>query len=305
MRAGFVDIGTNTLRLLIVEENSGNIKELERKIRITRLGKGLFARGIFDRRAILRSKATIREWTKLCEKTGCDLRVAAATEALRFCTASEFLNFIEREGWQVYVLAEKAEAFLGFIGAERKAKRSLVVDVGGGSTDFSWGETVPAGYKSVKIGSVRITEAFFKHDPPRFDEIMEAAIFIWRQIEFLKELDFDEIVAIAGTATSLAALKKEVEPYDPFKVHNTKLSRSDLASFLWGFSLFDSSYRRKFKGISPGRADVIFAGALILTSILLVTGKDWLRVSDRDTLHGLALLHLKPEFHKLRKEILK
>jgi exopolyphosphatase/guanosine-5'-triphosphate,3'-diphosphate pyrophosphatase len=199
----------------------------------------------------------------------------------------------------IEVITGEEEGQLTFSGATGQGSIAtatcvtLVIDVGGGSTEFIYGRAGEAlGATSLDIGSVRLTERFLRHDPPLTKEL-EAAREAIREtaglvFEHILEAKPATVIAVAGTATQLSALNYEVEPYDPEKIHGSLLRLTDLEALTSKLASMPLEERKKLRGMHPKRADVITSGALILEESLLELGYPVLVVSEKDILDGLA-----------------
>jgi exopolyphosphatase/guanosine-5'-triphosphate,3'-diphosphate pyrophosphatase len=213
---------------------------------------------------------------------------------------AEFLAMLAVRGVEPQIISGDREASLSFAGATSalEGEGLLVVDLGGGSTELVLGGVEPGGTqridaaRSIDVGSKRMTELFLHADPPAAHELDEARA--WAADELRPYFDGlrarpRQMIAVAGTATSLAAIKLELAEYDSDVVHGTVLSGSDLSELLAMLASLPLERRKQVTGLHPGRASVIVAGALILETVLGLAGLDEVTVSDHDILYGILL----------------
>ncbi len=300
-RIAVVDLGTNTTRLLVCDVRGRGIDELERRTAITRLGEGVDATGRLADGAKERVRSTLAEYRELIDRHGAGRAVAVATSAIRDASdGEEFRNEVsERFGLDVKTISGETEARLTFLGATSGRPEDgdllLVVDIGGGSTEYVIGPagTNPDHDVSTAIGSVRQTERHLKSDPPSEDSLTAMIDEVRNVISSAIPRDVRERVeagiAVAGTATSLAAISQELEPYDPSRVHGFRLELGEAERILAMLATLPLEERREVPGLHPDRAPTIVAGALILVEATRAFGLDWIETSEADLLHGAAL----------------
>ncbi|MBV9607165.1 MAG: Ppx/GppA family phosphatase [Solirubrobacterales bacterium] len=302
MHSAVVDIGTNSTRLLLAAVQDGQVGEvLERRTEITRLGAGVDADGRLSEEAMGRVYAVLDEYGKLIEHHGADRAVAVLTSAVRdAANGEEFARTVrERWGLEPHVLSGDEEARLTFLGATSERDPSertptLVIDIGGGSTEFVIGTGHDMDFHvSNQAGVVRQTERHLKSDPPTPDEceslardarsILSAGVpERWRRA-------VGHAIAVAGTATSMASIAQELEPYDADKVEGYVVTDSqcrEIRDRLAGMTLDE---RRDVRGLHPDRAPTIVAGTIILLETLALFGLREFEVSEHDILRGAAL----------------
>jgi exopolyphosphatase/guanosine-5'-triphosphate,3'-diphosphate pyrophosphatase len=293
MPIAVIDIGTNTLLLLIVDDAMHPIVDL---CRFGRLGKGLDASGRLAPDAIATSLEICREYRRVMDEHGVARPIAIATQASReAANADDFIAPAERIlGAPIQIIAGEREAELAALAVARTfpelaAARYLVVDVGGGSTEII---TVDAGTvaarTSVPIGAVRLTERHFHRDPPTAPEIVALNADIDRHLAPLDLPRAVPVIGTAGTATTLAALKLGLENYDPALVTGLRISRDAVVMLLGRLLAATVAERKTIPGIEPQRADVIAAGAAIFASILQRIDAPVLITCDRGIRWGLA-----------------
>lgn len=294
MPVAAVDIGTNSVRLLIVGDDGA---QLAREMKITRLGQGVDVTKTLHPDAIARTTSVLAEYRALIAKHGASRVRATATSAARDASNSrEFFDAAERAlGVRPELLPGSEEALLSFRGATAGLSESdgpfLVVDIGGGSTEFVLGSSAPESLISVNMGCVRMSERHFKSDPPTHAEL-GACIADVRQCLTQVKGTIDtkrtrRMLGLAGTVTTLASLHKNLKRYDPAQTHHAMLSRDQVQALYERLRSADLHARRAMLA-EPGRAEVIVAGAAILLTILRELDIDELMVSESDILDGLA-----------------
>jgi exopolyphosphatase / guanosine-5'-triphosphate,3'-diphosphate pyrophosphatase len=282
-----IDIGTNTTRLLVAEVEDGEVVELERRTIITRLGQGVDATGRLANEAMDRVAEAIAVYREVIDRLGAEPIVAVATSAMRDSdNGPDFHDYLmEKYGVDARTISGDAEARLTFLGAtagRNDDRETVVIDIGGGSTEYVVGKAGedPGFHTSTQMGSVRYTERFLCSDPPQPAEMAAVADAVR---EMVPRLEAEHAIAVAGTATSLAAIDGAEE------VHGYRLNLAScerIAAMLAGKTVED---RRNVPGLHPDRAPTIVAGAVILTESIRSLGLDEVEVSDRDILHGAAL----------------
>ena len=298
-RVAAVDIGTNSTRLLVADVDDGRLADVERQTRITRLGEGVDERHRLLPVPIARVRNVLSDFRRRAEELGAERTLAIATSAIRDADNGEaFLGEVEWSyGFTTRLLSGHDEALLMFRGvtSERTIQaRTVIVDVGGGSTELVAGG--PDGVRwhdSLDIGSVRLTERFLHTDPPAQDELEACA----RAVQaLLAERVPDEVgerttaaIGVAGTITSLAGLALGLDEYDRDQVHGSRLSADALEEQLDRLASVPLAERRTLRPLDPERAPVIVAGAVIVREALEFFGLDTLEISERDILDGAAL----------------
>jgi exopolyphosphatase/guanosine-5'-triphosphate,3'-diphosphate pyrophosphatase len=294
MNVAAVDIGTNSVRLLICDAVG---RELERHMQITRLGQGVDAGSALHPDAIARTVAVLREYGALITRHGVTRVRAAATSAARDASNREQF-FVAAEaalGCRPELLPGEEEARLSFRGATSGIDAALgpflVVDIGGGSTEFVLGSTAPSALISVPLGCVRMTERHLKSDPASPAELsacMADVRAVLGQVERAVPVrQARTLVGLAGTITSLASLNKGLKRYDPTQTHHSRLTRSAVERMFAQLSAANVEARRGMLA-EPKRAEVIVGGAAVLLTLLQQFGFEELLVSETDILDGLA-----------------
>jgi exopolyphosphatase / guanosine-5'-triphosphate,3'-diphosphate pyrophosphatase len=285
MRVGVVDLGTNSTRLLVADVDDGRVEEVSRRVTITRLGEGVDERRKLLPLPIARVRNALSEYRRELERLGAERTLAVGTSAIRDADNGEaFLGEIEWSyGFSTRLLSGEEEGALtrrGVAGERQLQPGTLVLDVGGGSTELM----VDGARTSLDVGSVRLTERFLTSDPPTPEELEAAAA----QVRVaLPELEPQQAIGVAGTVTTLAAL--ELGAYDREQVHGHRISRAAVEAQLERVASLPLAVRRALPGLEPERAPVIVAGAVIVREVLDRYGLDELEVSERDILHGAAL----------------
>ena len=295
-----VDIGTNSTRLLVAEVEGEALTELERRTTVTRLGEGLEASGRLSDAAMARVSEALAGYREAIDEVGAEHVVAVATSAMRdAANGPQFRDEIERRfGLDSRTISGDEEARLTFLGATSRrdaGAATLVIDIGGGSTEFVVGHPGgdPEFHVSTRMGSVRHTERHLHSDPPTAAELAALAVDARAIVEADVPADVrrsvDAGIAVAGTATSLAAIDQQLEPYDPERVHGYRLGAQSCERLLARLAELTVAQRRDVPGLHPDRAPTIVAGAGILLESMRASGLDEVEVSENDILHGAAL----------------
>ena len=295
-----VDIGTNSTRLLVAELRDGRVAELDRRTTVTRLGEGLEASGRLSDGAIARVSDALAAYREAIDALGAARVVAVATSAMRdAANGPAFRDEIERRfGIDARTISGDEEARLTFLGATagREAEaETLVIDIGGGSTEYVTGQpgSDPGFHVSTRMGSVRHSERHLHHDPPGEPELaalaQDARSIVESEVPAGVRDRVGAGIAVAGTATSLAGIDQELDPYDPERVHGYRLSRASCKRLVARLAELPLAQRRNLAGLHPDRAPTIVAGAGILLESMRVFDLDEIEVSENDILHGAAL----------------
>ena len=308
-----IDCGTNSIRLLIAEETpEGTLREVERRTTIVRLGQDVDRTGEFAPEALERTFGAVDLYADALAARGAEHIVFGATSATRDASNREaFMTGIrQRLGIEPRVISGDQEALLSFTGATVDARddaRTLVVDLGGGSTEFvvgrcENGQVRLEGAKSTDMGSVRFTERFLRSDPPTEEEMSAAREEIRRKIaEAETEVNLsglDRVVGVAGTITTIFAMALGLSRYDRQAIHGQEVPISLLRSTAMQLVTADRETKTAIPVLHPGRVDVIGAGALIVDSILERLSEanphlTTMAVSETDILDGLTMLALR------------
>jgi exopolyphosphatase / guanosine-5'-triphosphate,3'-diphosphate pyrophosphatase len=307
VRVAVVDIGTNSTRLLVadVDAQSEAVEELERRSNVTRLGHGVDASGALADDAMQRVFSTLADYRALIDQHEASANLAVLTSAVR--DAANGAQFAERVRndykLDARVLSGEQEAQLTFLGAMSgrpvdaapgAAEPTVVVDVGGGSTEFVIGINRSAGFHtSLHAGVVRMSERHIHSDPPSPSELQALAADVRRT--FLDGLPPHERapvkrgIAVAGTATSAASIDQELDPYDPARVHGYILQLGTVELLLARLADMNEQQRREVVGLHPDRAPTIVAGMILLEEAMRAFELEQVEVSEHDILYGGAL----------------
>ena len=298
MRVAVVDIGTNSTRLLIADVD-GHVREIVRRSIVTRLGRGVDTSGRLAAEAIEEVCNAVGDYLAVSERAGAERVRAIATSAVRDAGNREMFlaELRERFALDAEILDGATEARLTYVGAyaERPpALKTMVVDIGGGSTELVIGDGPEVGFSaSLQAGTVRHTERHLKHDPPETLELEALATDIGALIsealegEALAQANFG--IGVAGTPTSLAAIEQRLDPYDPELVHGYRLSIGSIQRMLSLLAAMPLAERLEVPGLHPGRAPTIVAGVVILIAVMRAFGLAEIEVSEHDILWGAAL----------------
>jgi exopolyphosphatase / guanosine-5'-triphosphate,3'-diphosphate pyrophosphatase len=296
-RVGVVDLGTNSTRLLVADVANGRVEELERRLTITRLGEGVDARRQLIPTAIARVRNVLGDYRRAIEALGAERTLAIGTSAVRDSENGEaFLGEVEWSyGFETRLLTGRDEALLNFRGvaSDRSLdEATLVVDVGGGSTELIAGGPDGVAFQdSVDLGCVRLTERFLASDPPaqgQLDACAEhvRALLAERVPESVQPKD---AIGVAGTVTTLATLDLRLEEEVPELVHGHRLTAAWIEGQVARLASMPVAEIRALRGMHPDRAAVILAGTLVVRETLRRFDLDELETSERDILHGAAL----------------
>jgi len=310
VRVAVVDIGTNSTRLLIadVDPSTGSVQELLRNSNVTRLGAGVDSAGRLSEEAAGRVFATLEDYRAAIDSHGCVGNLAVLTSAVRDAANGQAFAARVRDdfGLDARVLSGDDEAQLTFLGAmtgrpmtDRPApgepsEPTVVIDIGGGSTEFVVGVGRTAGFHvSVPAGVVRMSERHIHSDPPTPAELQELALDV--RTTFLQGLPPAERapvrrgIAVAGTATSAASIDQELDPYDPDRVDGYTLLLATVELLLARLAEMTEEDRRRVVGLNPDRAPTIVAGMILLGEALRAFELEEVEVSEHDILYGGAL----------------
>jgi exopolyphosphatase / guanosine-5'-triphosphate,3'-diphosphate pyrophosphatase len=284
VRVAAIDQGTNTTRLLVADVDDGRLREIVRRTEITRLGEGVDERHRLLPLPVARVRNCLTEYRREAEQLGAERTLLVATSAVRDAENGEaFLGEVEWSyGFTTRLLSGDEEAELMLRGVGTIDTGTLVLDIGGGSTELVMLDS----RVSLDVGSVRLTERFLHSDPPTGDELAACA----QQVRpLLPSLDPTSAVGVAGTITTLAALDLGLDEYDRERVHGHDLSRAGVERQLERLAALPLAKRREVPALEPERAPVIVAGAVIAREVLAAYGLDEMTVSEHDILDGIAL----------------
>jgi exopolyphosphatase/guanosine-5'-triphosphate,3'-diphosphate pyrophosphatase len=296
-RVAVIDVGTNSTRLLVADVTGGGVSEVERRSTVTRLGRGVDLSGHLSTEAIEDVCAAIAEYVRVLEGLGAEKVDVIATSAVRDAdNGGAFIAELrERFALSARVLDGEEEARLTYLGAtsERLPTRpTLVVDIGGGSTELIVGRGAEIEFHtSLQAGVVRHTERHIATDPPTAVELESLAADIRVQIagRVPDGLVAEEGIAVAGTPTSLASIEMELDPYDPGRVHGHELVLPSIQRMLSRLASSPLSNRAQIIGLHADRAPTIVAGVVILIEAMRAFGLSRITVSEHDILYGTAI----------------
>jgi exopolyphosphatase/guanosine-5'-triphosphate,3'-diphosphate pyrophosphatase len=301
VRVAAIDCGTNSIRLLVadVDPGTGTLVDLDRSNEIVRLGHGVDATGRIAPESMARTFAAVERYAEVIADLGAELVRFIATSASRDAeNRDEFVAGVrDRIGVVPEVISGDEEARLSFMGATRglvdgAGAPYLVVDIGGGSTEFVLGTREPVAARSVDVGCVRLTERHLRHDPPTEAEVaaivadVDAAIAEAAAVVPLAEAR--TLIGLAGSVTTTTGIFLGLEEYDGAAIHGTRVPAAEVAAISDRMLALDHAGRSVMQVIHPGRVDVLNAGILVLRRILDVTGLPEVLASEHDILDGIA-----------------
>ncbi|HET6643306.1 MAG TPA: Ppx/GppA phosphatase family protein [Gaiellaceae bacterium] len=291
MRVAAIDQGTNTTRLLVADVEDGEVTEVSKRVEITQLGEDVDTRRRLLPVSIARVRNVLSDYRREAERLGAERVLLVATSAVRDAENGEaFLGEVEWSyGFVTRLLSGNEEAELTFRGAaDGRLGSTLVIDPGGGSTEFVVGEEGHIRSRtSVDVGSVRLTERFLHSDPPSPDELEATAEYVRSHLP--PRPTVDNAIGVAGTITTLAALDMGLAEPEGLGTHGHRLTPDAVRTQRERLATLPLAERRRLPGLHPKRAPVIVAGAVIVEQILEDFQLDELEVSERDILHGAAL----------------
>ena len=297
-RVAAIDCGTNSIRLLIADISNGIFKEVVRSMEVVRLGQGIDKNKSFHPDAIKRTLDAVEMFSEVIASKG--------VERIRFCATSATRDATNRSlftdgvrgilGVEVEVIPGEEEAMLSFNGATKELMQSdapyLVVDIGGGSTEFVFGSNKVENAKSVDIGCVRMSERHFTSQPTTMDQVARAIIDIDSAIAQAASVvpisNAKTLVAVAGTATTVAAAALELKDYDRHLIHLARISAEKVHKVSAMFQSMNKDEIANLGYMHPGRVDVITAGSLVLSRVMAATGASEFVASESDILDGMA-----------------
>ena len=298
MRVAAIDVGTNSTRLLVAEEQPGGFRSIDRRMVITRLGQGVDRARVLAPEALDRTLMTIAEYAATCGELGVEKLRVTGTSAVRDArNRAEFFDGVRKlTGTDAELLTGDQEARATFVGTLSDLNEQgtvVVVDIGGGSTELIVGDGEPERLVSMDIGCVRLFEKYLESDPPSKEEIEALRAEVDDVLAGVKrELSVPpgaRLIGVAGTVTQLATLKAGTPVYDPDVTHHSVLSHGDVRTIARRLESLTYSQRQRVKGLEPGRADVILSGAEILLGVMESFDLPEVLVSERDLLDGLVL----------------
>jgi exopolyphosphatase/guanosine-5'-triphosphate,3'-diphosphate pyrophosphatase len=303
MRVAVVDIGTNSTRLLIADVTGQHVTEIERRTTVTRLGQDVDHSGELQPEAMQRVYAALDTYKKLIDDNNVDATTGVLTSAVRDArNGTTFTTTVnDRYAINARTITGDEEARLTYLGAtsDRPAdptatQARVVIDIGGGSTELVVGHGATVDFHaSTQAGVVRQTERFLRSDPPTREELQllqaEAAEIFGQAVPANERERTRSGIAVAGTATSCAAILQELDPYDPARVHGFRLLRAQAEMLLARLAAMTLAQRRHVTGLHPDRAPAIVAGVILLLEAMRTFDLTEVEVSEHDILRGAAL----------------
>jgi exopolyphosphatase/guanosine-5'-triphosphate,3'-diphosphate pyrophosphatase len=292
-----LDIGTYSTRMLIVAVHfDGRFDEILSVGRITALGRKLKETGYLQKEAMEETLSVLKEYVQIASQYKPEKILAVATQACREAkNADEFISKVKELGIDVRVITGEEEARLAFIATAKALNidgKFTVIDQGGGSTEFSYGEKSNLiASVSFPFGIVNFTEKYIKSDPPKPEEIMQIKDFLKQQlpIAYEKMKDTEILVGLGGTITTVVALEYNIYPYDSKKVHGSKLTYKAITKWLNKLASMTVNQRKAIPMIEDKRAEAIVPGIVIFQTAMEVFQKDEITVSEWGVRHGLLL----------------
>jgi exopolyphosphatase/guanosine-5'-triphosphate,3'-diphosphate pyrophosphatase len=297
-RFASIDIGTNSVLLLVAERGAdGRFSAVLERAEITRLGRGVDKSRTLAAEAIEDTLRVLESYTAEARTLGAQAIAATATSAARDASnGADFLRAVdERTGVKVEIISGEEEARLSFASAwaDFRSEGPLVVlDIGGGSTEFIYGDIAGevSFRRSFDVGSVRLTERWITSDPPSAEDRAKITAHLDQTFALLPDPPVGaHLVGVAGTVTTICAVARAIDPYDPAQVHGARLKATEISATLDRLCAMPLAERRALPGLQPKRADVIPAGALILEAAARRLGANEVRVSDRGLRWGLLV----------------
>ena len=305
MKIGTIDIGTNSMRLLIADYKNNKIENMKKYINITRLGQGVDDKGYITEEALERNLNALKEFADKCIEEKCEKVYCMGTSALRDSKNGQ--DFVDRAkeltNIDVKIICGEEESNLGFMGVLEgaggdKSNYILVLDIGGGSTEFIVGNEDGIKFcKSENVGALRMTEKFITTDPISDEEFSKMSGFIEKTIsstlDKIKGMHVSKLVGIGGAITSLSAMNQQLEVYSMEKVHNSVVTKKDLEKILQNLKKMTLSDKKTIKGLQPKRADIITSGVKILHIVMEKLEIEKIMISEYDNLEGLICQNSK------------
>jgi len=299
LKLAAVDIGTNSTRLLVAEvSEKGQVKEVLKLGKVTKLGKGIKQTKRISPESMARTLDTLREFKKIIEEHNVEKVIVATTEAARLAeNAEEFIKGVRNLGFDIEILSDKEEAELVFkanlLSFNIKGKDIMTVDLGGGSTEIVYGSEREVLFsKSLKFGVVLLNEEFLRSDPPKSEELKSLESYLRNRLlevkPYIGNSEF-EVFAVGGTITSVVAMEERMTVYDSQVVHGYKVTKDIVEKWYRKLTSMKEEERKNVAGLEKSRSDVIIPGLAFFKVFCEVFGKEKLTVSERGLLYGLLL----------------
>lgn len=294
--AAAIDIGSNSVRLLVAQIDGDRVKPVYKGSCATGLGMGMDDDMMLSSKSVQTTLSMLEEYRLKALSMGAEDIVIIATSAIRDASnGGDLVESVHRLGLEVQVLDGNTEAEIGYIGVKMgyKGPRNeiFMVDIGGGSTELVTGTKFKIKQqKSIDVGAVRMTERFIRHDPIKIWEMKRIEEYVTDVIiQNARDINIgnEEMVGIGGTVTSLAAIALGIKQYDAGLIHGFVLTSNDVCEILKELSIMNSAQRKEVPGLQPGRTGIIVAGTIILKSLMEYWGYTKLTVSEWDNLEGI------------------
>ncbi|WP_026477303.1 Ppx/GppA phosphatase family protein [Alkaliphilus transvaalensis] len=291
-----IDIGTNSMRLLLAEVTGEKIVKREKHLNTTRIGKSVDSAGYITKEGIDRNLKAFKTFVEQARQWGADEILAIATSAVRDAENGQFFveEAFKETGVAIRIIDGKEEALIGYkgvlIGLEEPLETIFLIDIGGGSTELIIGNQEKIlEANSYNVGAVRMTERYIKNDPPTEEELEiltnELKSLLITPLKNYPQ-NIDCITGIGGTATTIAALHQQLDPYDMEKVHGYQMELKEVIQLKDQLKSIPLEERKKLKGLEPKRADIIVAGIIIMITIMELLNIKYLKISEYDNLEG-------------------
>ena len=303
MKIGAIDIGTNSMRLLLAEFRNNKIVNREKFVNTTRIGKSVDKEGFISNEAIKLNIDALSNYINICEENKCEKIFCIATSAVRDAKNGQEFTKLAKEicNIDIEVISGEEESELGFMGVihgSSEEENILVIDIGGGSTEFIVGDKNGIKFsKSENIGALRMTEKFLSSKSNNESNYKEMEKFIentiFDTINNINKYDIKKVIGIGGTITTVSAINQQMEVYSMEKIHNSKIMHSEIKNILQNLKKMTLNDKKRVKGLHEKRADIIVAGVNILDIIMKKIEKDVIFVSEFDNLEGLICQKLK------------
>ncbi|MCX8022156.1 MAG: Ppx/GppA family phosphatase [Syntrophorhabdaceae bacterium] len=294
MKCAAIDIGTNTVLMLIADITSG-IREILDISMITRLGEGVKETGYLTKGGMERTYNALRTYKGIIEANGVDEILCVGTSALREAkNSSYFIHMVqEKLGIPVRVIREREEAFYTYLSVLNDGfiteGDTFIVDIGGGSTEIIKAEKNRfVDFVSLPVGSVKITEMFIRSDPPEGGELRAISEFINRLLKSGEFLSWGpRLIGTGGTVTNVATIHLGIKEFDKRRIHGEKIPLTGILSMIEKMKDMDVTERRKIVGMEKGREDVLLQGIIILKEIMVYLKADEIIVNANGVRHGV------------------
>ena len=301
MRIAAVDIGTNSTRLLISEYKNGNYNVLERDLIVTRLGEGVDKNKYLKKEAIKRTVNALQQYDKKIKEYNVKNTKVVGTSALRDVkNKDDFIELLSKKtSLKLKIISGNKEAKYIYKGVKTDVNNNdfLIIDIGGGSTEFIWKRKNKIIEKSLDIGAVRLTERIIKNSKNPltkidYDHLKEEINTVLKE-ENIDKFKTKNLIGVGGTITTLGAMDLRLEKYNSQKIHQYILSKKDVNKLFKKLSESSFLERKKLPGLNEKRADIIIAGAFILKLVMEILNIKNIQISERGILFGLINETLK------------